>query len=117
MSNSFMHNHQAALDSQREDNAIQDLEDAGIYPEPDNDVILESIAEKYHIQPTYICDGSNMDYSVRYVIRDENNNIVRYGVGILSKTSWTLKEEAEEVLSEIVQERFEELPEPGDYDD
>ena len=29
-----MHNHQSALDSQRENKAIQDLQDAGIYPEP-----------------------------------------------------------------------------------
>ena len=29
----FMHNHQAALDSQMEDKAIRDLEDAGIYPD------------------------------------------------------------------------------------
>ena len=42
---SFMHNHQSALDSQREDNAIQDLEDAGIYPVPDNDAIMEDIYE------------------------------------------------------------------------
>ena len=34
MTDSFMHNHQAALDSQREDDAIRDLEDAGIYPDP-----------------------------------------------------------------------------------
>ena len=34
---SFLHNHQAALDSQREDDAIRDLEDAGIYPDPDDD--------------------------------------------------------------------------------
>ena len=32
MSDSFMHNHQSALDSQREDDAIQYLEDAGVYP-------------------------------------------------------------------------------------
>ena len=32
----FMHNHQSALDSQREDDAIRDLEDAGIYPDPDD---------------------------------------------------------------------------------
>ena len=31
---SFMHNHQSALDSQREDDAIRDLEDSGIYPDP-----------------------------------------------------------------------------------
>jgi len=36
MTDSFMHNHQSALDSFMEDKAIQDLEDAGIYPEPDN---------------------------------------------------------------------------------
>ena len=46
MTDSFIHNHQAALDSQMEDNAIQDLEDAGIYPEPDNDDILENLYEE-----------------------------------------------------------------------
>ena len=45
MSDSFMHYHQSALDNQMEDNAIQDLQDAGIYPEPDNDEILEDIYE------------------------------------------------------------------------
>ena len=39
MTDSFMHYHQSALDNQMEDNAIQDLQDAGIYPEPDNDEI------------------------------------------------------------------------------
>jgi len=119
MSDSFMHNHQSALDSFMEDKAIQDLEDAGIYPVPDNDAILESIAENYQIVNTSDDPDcfSNEPYSGRYVIRDENNQIVRYGVGILSKTSWTLKEDAEKALSEIVQEKFEELPEPGDYDD
>ena len=33
---SFLHNHQSALDSQREDAAIRDLEDGGIYPDPDD---------------------------------------------------------------------------------
>ena len=46
MTDSFMHNHQSALDSQMEDNAIQDLEDAGIYPVPDNDDILEKLFEE-----------------------------------------------------------------------
>ena len=41
-----MHNHQASLDSQREDNAIQDLEDAGVYPVPDNDAILENLYDE-----------------------------------------------------------------------
>ena len=35
MSDSFMHYHQSALDSQREYDAIRYLEDAGIYPDPD----------------------------------------------------------------------------------
>ena len=34
---SFLHNHQSALDRQREDDAIRDLEDAGIYPDPDEE--------------------------------------------------------------------------------
>ena len=33
MSDSFIQNHQSALDSFMEDKAIQDLEDAGIYPD------------------------------------------------------------------------------------
>ena len=45
MTESFMHNHQSALDSFMEDKAIQDLEDAGIYPVPDNDAIMEDIYE------------------------------------------------------------------------
>ena len=38
MTDSFMHNHQSALDSFMEDKAIQDLEDAGIYPVPGTDI-------------------------------------------------------------------------------
>ena len=78
MSDSFMHYHQSALDNQMEDNAIQDLQDAGIYPEPDNDDILERIYEE---------------------IVEEDGNLSHYEAVDLAK------------------ERFEELPEPGDYDD
>ena len=46
MTDSFMQKHQSALDSFMEDKAIQDLEDAGIYPEPDNDDILERLYEE-----------------------------------------------------------------------
>ena len=46
MSDSFMHYHQSALDNQMEDNAIQDLQDAGIYPDPDNDLIYEKLYEE-----------------------------------------------------------------------
>ena len=31
-----MHKHQSALDNQREDDAINDLKNGGIYPDPDN---------------------------------------------------------------------------------
>ena len=50
-----MHNHQSALDSQREDDAIRDLEDAGIYPDPYNDdyeptdyEMMSSFGTKWH---------------------------------------------------------------------
>ena len=36
---SFLHNHQSALDNQREDDAIKDLQDSGIYPNPDDEEI------------------------------------------------------------------------------
>ena len=45
MTDSFMHDHQSAVDSFMEDKAIQDLEDAGIYPAPDNDAVMEDIYE------------------------------------------------------------------------
>ena len=32
MTDSFLHNHQSALDRQREDDAIQYLQDTGVYP-------------------------------------------------------------------------------------
>tara|TARA_R100000458_G_C8111770_1_gene134266 strand:- start:211 stop:420 length:210 start_codon:yes stop_codon:yes gene_type:complete len=38
---SFMHNHQSTLDSQREDDAIRDLEDSGVYPDPNIEDIVE----------------------------------------------------------------------------
>ena len=46
MSDSFLHNHQSALDNFMEDKAIQELEDAGIYPVPDNDDIYERLYEE-----------------------------------------------------------------------
>ena len=84
----FMHNHQAALDSQMEDKAIRDLEDAGIYPVPDNDEILERL------------------YDEAYDEIKENNILQLDEDGIVF---------AAETRAE---RRFHELPEPtGDYDD
>ena len=50
MTDSFLHEHQAALDSQREDKAIQDLQDAGIYPDPNE--------EDYDPIPYYLYDDT-----------------------------------------------------------
>ena len=40
-----MYNHQSALDSFMEDKAIQDLEDAGIYPDPGTDIEVGDFVE------------------------------------------------------------------------
>ena len=75
---SFMQNHQSALDSFMEDKAIKDLEDAGIYPDPDNDAIMEDIYEDV------LANHPEMS----------GVNQVR-----------------------LAEEIFNDLPEPGDYDD
>ena len=56
---SFMHNHQSALDSLMEDKTIQDLEDAGIYPDPalpdfynSDDDIMSNLKEKLYEEVT-----------------------------------------------------------------
>ena len=36
MMDSFLREHQSALDSQIEEKAIRELQDAGIYPDPNN---------------------------------------------------------------------------------
>tara|TARA_A100001518_G_C1171678_1_gene22828 strand:+ start:133 stop:402 length:270 start_codon:yes stop_codon:yes gene_type:complete len=87
MTDSFLHNHQSALDSFMEDKAIQDLEDAGIYPVPDNTEILETLFEESYEEI-------------------KNNNLLGF--------------DEEEIIFAAqceAQRRFEELPEPGDYDD
>ncbi len=82
MTDSFMHNHQSELDSFMEDKAIQDLEDAGIYPDPrdypDNDAVMEALYED---------------------VRNE------------------FPDAPDTVIEDITQKRFDDLPEPGDYDD
>ena len=47
---SFLYFHQSALDSQREDDAIRDLEDAGIYPDPN---IQESLPYEKEAEDFY----------------------------------------------------------------
>ena len=86
---SFMHNHQSAVDSFMEDKAIQDLEDAGIYPAPDNDDILESFYEEAYVE---LCQ--------KYITltEDEENALTQ-------------------LATDLAKKRFEQLPEPEDYDD
>ena len=45
MTDSFMHDHQSAVDSFMEDKAIQDLEDAGIYPDPGTDIEVGDLVQ------------------------------------------------------------------------
>ena len=101
MSDSFIHNHQAALDSQMEDNAIKDLEDAGIYPVPDNDDILEKLYEKWEI---ISCENKVGEYELSYE-------------GECTHETFDTEDEAKLAIKSYVKEEFEELPEPGDYDD
>ena len=67
-----------------------------------NDSIIESISEEYQIYKMTVSDG--IETSSRYVIKDENDELVRHDW----KISWSLREDAEKVLAEIVQQRFEE---------
>ena len=67
-----------------------------------NESIIESISEEYQIYKMTVSDG--IETSSRYVIKDENDELVRHDW----KISWSLKEDAEKVLAEIVQQRFEE---------
>tara|TARA_R100000322_G_scaffold66050_1_gene41273 strand:- start:171 stop:443 length:273 start_codon:yes stop_codon:yes gene_type:complete len=90
MSNSFMQNHQSALDSFMEDKAIQDLEDAGIYPVPDNDAVLENLFE------------------------DALEEVTRKNKYQFPPCT---EEELNSTASELAKQWLEELPEPGDYDD
>ena len=90
MMDSFMQNHQSALDSFMEDKAIQDLEDAGIYPVPDNDAILEDLFEDALEQVT-----RKNKYQFPPCTEEELNS----------------------TASELAKQWLEELPEPGDYDD
>ena len=68
-----------------------------------NDSIIESISEEYQIYKMTVNDG--IETSSRYVIKDEDDELVRHDL----KISWSSKVNAEKVLAEIVQQRFEEV--------
>ena len=86
MTDLFMHYHQAALDSQREEAAIN-----WRFPEPDNDDILENLFEDALEEVT----RKNNSYQFPPCTEEELNS----------------------TASELAKQRFDELPEPGDYDD
>ena len=70
-----------------------------------NDSIIESISEEYQIyKMTVDYDLVNDSSIVRYVIRDENEELVRHN----DMSFFPTLEDAQEALSEIVQKRFEE---------
>ena len=71
-----------------------------------NDSIIESISEEYQIyKMTVDYDLVNDSSLIRYVIRDENEELVSHN----NMSFFPTKEDAEKVLAEIVYKRFEEV--------
>ena len=87
MSDSFMHKHQAALDSQREEAAIN-----WRFPEPDNDDIYERLYEEE--------------------VQESLDRLEKLGFKDIKESDLDT-----ESIEEAVRKKFDELPEPGDYDD
>ena len=50
MTDSFLYEHQSAIDSQIEEKAIKDLQDAGIYPDPGEENYPSETGDDY--EPT-----------------------------------------------------------------
>ena len=84
---SFMHNHQSALDSQREEAAIN-----WRFPEPDNDDIYERLYEEE--------------------VQESLDRLEKLGFKDIKESDLDT-----ESIEEAVRKKFDELPEPGDYDD
>ena len=82
-----MHNHQSALDSQREEAAIN-----WRFPEPDNDDIYERLYEEEVQESLY--------------------RLEKLGFKDIKESDLDT-----ESIEEAVRKKFDELPEPGDYDD
>ena len=69
-----------------------------------NDSIIESISEEYQIYQMIIEEEGNIYPQIRYVIRDENEELVRHN----NVSFFPTKEDAQQSLAEIVYKRFEE---------
>ena len=73
---------------------------------PINDQIFERISEEYQIyKMTVDYDLVNDSSLIRYVIRDENEELVRHN----NVSFFSTKEDADKALAEIVYKRFEEV--------
>ena len=86
MTDSFLHNHQSALDSQREEAAIN-----WRFPEPDNDDIYERLYEEE--------------------VQESLDRLQKLGFKDIKESDLDT-----ESIEEAVRKKFEQLPEPGDYD-
>jgi len=69
-----------------------------------NDSIIESISEEYQIYQMIIEEEGNIYPQIRYVIRDENEELVRHN----DTSFFYTKTDADKALAEIVYKRFEE---------
>ena len=87
MTDSFLHNHQSALDSQREEAAIN-----WRFPEPDNDDIYERLYEEE--------------------VQESLDRLKKLGFKDIKESDLDT-----ESIEEAVRKKFDELPEPGDYDE
>ena len=87
MTDSFLHNHQSALDSQREEAAIN-----WRFPEPDNDDIYERLYEEE--------------------VQESLDRLEKLGFKDIKESDLDTKS-----IEEAVRKKFDELSEPGDYDD
>ena len=73
---------------------------------PINDQIFERISEEYQIyKMTVDYDLVNDSSLIRYVIRDENEELVRHN----NMTFFSSLKDADKALAEIVYQRFEEV--------
>jgi len=72
---------------------------------PVNTEIFENLIENYQIYQMIVEEEGNVYPQIRYVIRDENNELVRHDW----KSSWSLQRDAKKALNEIINQKFEEL--------
>jgi len=72
---------------------------------PVNTEILENLFENYQIYQMIVEEEGNIYPQIRYVISDENNELVRHDLNLF----WSSKEDAKDALNKIINQQFEEL--------